>query len=290
MNAPRLVWSCLPLLSVACATARIEQPRSVAPFAGMPAARELPARNQSDAITEPGASLRPLRVRRPEFLQQGRSATQFRYEDNAESSAYYAAFAHGLFDDFVLDAQIGNGHQFETVSLAAEPNTLFDFGLQYGLVGERGDFRIAPRLDIVLSDESSFDPTAADDSAIGEGPLADRTQPAKVNFQPSLLFGAPLDDDGAEIYGLLGVRLGDATEPAFACGGGLVVPLGRVKFLLEADLVIQTLEPKAIEEAYLTPGLLLTLREKLDFSFGPSIGLTDDSIDWRVTATLGVRF
>lgn len=223
------------------------------------------------------AGTQPFLVRQPQNLRVGRTASQFRFEVNSDEAGGYVSAAHGVFDDLLVHAQVGTGQQFETVSLAADPGTLFDLGVQYAL-SDDPDLQVAARFDLVLSDEPSFESRP------------DPNESSQASFQPSLLVGGPLGDD-LDFYGQLGVRVGDGVEPAYSAGAGIVAPLGRVNLFVETSFVAQQREPgKDVLEAYLTPGLQFLLRDKVDVSIAPSIGLSSTSYDWRVLFTMGVHF
>ncbi|MCR9244162.1 MAG: hypothetical protein NXI31_03965 [bacterium] len=228
---------------------------------------------------------RPLRIRQADTLGEGDRYSSFRFELNPDDSAAYANFAYGLFDDTTIDVLIGTGQQFETISSAQDPGTLLDFGVQHRFLSTDSGVILSGRLDVVLSDDRSFEAFALPESVNVSG------QSKRISFQPQVLMQMPIGNSGAHLYASSGLRLGDKTEPAITIGSGVRVPVGRVDLVTELDWLYQGVDgvPDA-SEGYLTPGIVFPVREKLDVSIGTAIGLSSTSEDWRAMITMGVRF
>ncbi|MCA8975068.1 MAG: hypothetical protein KDC98_10120 [Planctomycetes bacterium] len=235
----------------------------------------------------PGAQ--PFRLRRAANLAGDTVYSQFRFELEPDSSAEQASFAYGISDDLTLDLMVGAGQHYSTLSVATDPGQLLDFGGQYRLVGGPGELTVSGRFDLVLSDEQSFQGGSIISLGGEGGPTAATPGSKKVSFQPSALIDVPFGMSGSTLFASLGGRFGDSTDPALAVGSGFRMPLGRVDFITEADIVMQSVPGPNVREAYLTPGIEWTVREKLDIALGVSIGLTRTSEDWRAMISMGVR-
>ena len=174
----------------------------------------------------------------------------------------------------MVQAQISDGHQYETISVAQAPGRVFDAGAQYRFV-DSDRLTVAGRFDVVLADTSAFEPV---------------TGSSKVSIQPGLLANYDICD-GLDFYTGTSLRMADGVEPALSLGFGILAPVGKVKFFLETDAVVQKIEGgKDVFESYLTPGIQFVLRDKIDINVAPSIGLSSTSYDWRFAVTMGVHF
>lgn len=227
------------------------------------------------------AGTQPFRLRHAETLTAERWAAQFRIEDNSGAAGLlpgtiggFFSTAYGVTDRFMLQVQVSDGHQYETISAATTPGRVYDAGAQYSFVDDC-DWTIAGRFDVVLADTSAFEPVNGS---------------RKVSFQPGLLTNLSLCDS-LDLYTSTTLRLTDSSEPALAVGVGIRAPLGKINFFLEADAIAQqVVGGQDILEAYLTPGIQYVLRDKIDINLSPSIGLSDTSFDWRFAVTMGVHF
>lgn len=262
-------------LSACTSTSSIPKPL----YAALPAQQPQPAIEHGERPAS-----RPFRIRRSAPLPEGRFYSQARLQAGADQNALQASLDYGFSDSVMLGVAVSNGHDATTISLAEDPGRLIDFGAQWCFYQEKGGPRLATRLDVVLSDETSFEPGG------GVGIPSGRDSSSKVSYQPSLLASFPVGSDGVSIYSSAGIRLGDRTEPTIALGAGLRVPLVFADFVTEIDWARQSLDGGRINEAYLTPGLEWTAREKLFLAVGASIGLTRTSEDWMASFTMGVRF
>jgi hypothetical protein len=308
----------MPLLGAACATPSpavrptpatasdlgFDLPAATPPDAKAPAAAGRTRRDDEPGQepVDPWAGVRPFRVRLPGTLAVGDSVLQARFDDTDDDSSAFFTFARGVYPDVMVDFTIGTGHQVETIAEAEEPGFVFQAGAQYALIGRPGELRIAPRFDLVLADEKAFEGIVEPDNqqTFGNNNEEDGNPTSRVSFQPGVVFGVPLTEGGAELYGNASGRFGDGTRGALWFGAGVRLPLGRAAFYTEAELLRQDARESLLvagsgststyTEAYLTAGFQFTLRERLDLHIGPSIGLTRESTDWRVVASMGVRF
>lgn len=312
MSARTMTLLALPLLSAACAmtdtTLRVAYPQDPQPVGSeeppaAPDATQDPEEQNSDEpesaeidftvqakprrIKKPTrrAGTQPGRLRQAQTLPAERWTAQFRIEENSGagsilpgSTGGFFSTAYGVTDRFMVQAQIGDGHQYETVSAATAPGRVFDAAAQYRFLDSER-LTVAGRLDVVLADTSAFDPASSS---------------RKVSIQPGILANYSICD-GLDFYSSTTLRLNelrlDDEDGALALGFGFLAPVGRVKFFLEADAILQKVEGgKDIFESYLTPGIQFQLRDKIDINVAPSIGLSSTSFDWRFAVTMGVHF
>jgi len=212
------------------------------------------------------------RMEHPGVLQEGAFEAVFTYENNDESSAFRAGLGYGVTDRVTIHSYVGSGDQPDTVFLGDKPGIVFDIGGQVALNDPNSKHLYAARLDVVLSDEESFE-------------FVNRTTDSKANFQPSFIAGWGVDE-GAAFFAEIGARLGESTDPALVAAGAVTIPVKAVTFVVEVDAAIQD----DADEVYVTPAVVFNPRDKIQLRLSPSIGLTEDSLDWRVMATFGVRF
>lgn len=229
-----------------------------------------------------------FRVDTAKSLEEGAFRTTFGFSMHENSGSMLTRVGYGVLDNLQLDLTLATGDQPETLHEAEDPSLMFGFGLQTELMRTDG-WLVAARLETLLSKDRSFE-LAPDDG----NPFTDDEEgnSSKVSFQPSLLATTRLGS--FEVFGQGGVRLGDSTEFAFHLGGGVAVPVGVVSVVAEVDYVQQILDyqgaPDDPQEGYATLGIVFWPRKRLEVHLGPSFGLTEDSNDWSVHASMAVRF
>jgi hypothetical protein len=249
---------------------------------------------QLDDVTEPetpvGTARRPFlwfRVGSAEVLGEGEFRTDFRFQKHDDGASGTVGVAYGLFDRVQLDLRVGTGDQHETILDSVEPGLFADLGVQWQFVRTQR-FTMSTRLDAVLSDEASFEEGA---EGLRDEDLVERRY-SRASVQPSLQ--AIYRTGNVDLFAEFGGRIGDTTEEAYEVGTGVSVPIGRAAFVGEFSYVYQNRDRLERNDdygtSYFTPGIVFWPRERLEIHLGPSFGLTSESYDWSLQASLAVRF